>query len=245
METTAQVKSNLKELRLSSIVENIDMRVKEAIKTKMSYIDLLLIITQDELERRRHNKKELAIKRSQLGRCKNIIEFDFDFNPGINRQKIMSLMTCEFINKKENIIFAGPTGVGKTFLAKAIGLEACCKGYKVLFTRTAKMLDHIFSGKADNSYHKIIDGYIKPDILILDDWGMQPFAGNMLNILNEIISERYEKGSMIITSNRPIENWDELFNEPVISSALLDRLFHNTHKVIMKGKSYRRSTNKL
>lgn len=87
METTAQVKSNLKELRMSSIVENIDMRVKEAIKTKMSYIDLLLIITQDELERRRHNKKELAIKKSQLGSCKNIVEFDFDFNPGINRQK--------------------------------------------------------------------------------------------------------------------------------------------------------------
>lgn len=245
METTSQVKSNLKELRLSSIVENIDMRVNEAIKTKMSYIDLMLIITQDELEKRRHTKKELAIKRSQLGNCKNIVEFDFDFNPGINRQKIMSLITCEFISKKENIIFAGPTGVGKTFLAKAIGLEACCKGYKVLFTRTAKMLDHIFSGKADNSYQKKLDSYIKQDLLILDDWGMQSFAGNMLNILNEIISEKYEKGSIIITSNRPIENWDELFNEPVISSALLDRLFHNSHKVIIKGKSFRRSTNKL
>lgn len=245
METKAQVKSNLKELRLLSILDNIDLRVNEAIKTKMSYIDLLLIITQDELERRRHKKKELAIKRSLLENYKNIVEFDFDFNPGINRQKIMSLMTCEFINKKENVIFAGPTGVGKTFLAKAIGFEACCKGYKVLFIRTAKMLEYIFSGKADNTYQKKLDSYIKPDLLILDDWGMQSFSGNMLNILNEIISDRYEKGSIIITSNRPIENWDELFNEPVISSALLDRLFHNSHKVIIKGKSYRRGVNKL
>ena len=239
METYAQIKSNLRELRLKSILENIENRNTEAIKSKMSYMDFLLILTQDEIDRKNFAKKESAIKKSNMGRCKNIVEFEFDFNPKINRREIMDLATCEFMKKKENIIFAGPTGVGKTFLAKAIGLEACHRGYRVLFTRTAKMLEDIYSGKADASFNKKLKLYLKCDLLVLDDWGMVPFPDTMLNILNEVISERYENGSCIITSNRPIKKWNELFSEPVIASALLDRLFHNCHKIIIDGKSYR------
>jgi DNA replication protein DnaC len=239
METYAQIKSNLKELRLKSILENIENRNSEAIKAKMSYMDFLLILTQDEIDRRKFLRKESAIKKSNMGRCKNIVEFDFDYNPKINRQQIMNLVTCEFIKRKENIIFAGPTGLGKTFIAKAIGLEACHKGYRVVFTRTAKMLEYIFSGKADATFNKKLDVYIKCDLLILDDWGMVPFSDSMLNILNEVISERYENSSTIITSNRKIKTWAELFSEPVIASALLDRLFHNCHKISTEGKSYR------
>ena len=179
-----------------------------------------------------------------MGKVKNIIEFDFDFNPNINRQQIMNFATCQFVKRCENIIFVGPAGVGKTCLAKAIGLEACNKGYSVLFTRTAKMLELIYSGKADVTYQKKIDSFIKPDLLILDDWGMTPFNDVMLNILNEIISERYENGATIITSNRPFGKWDELFNEAVIASALLDRLFHNANKIKIQGKSYRQKNNK-
>jgi len=239
METYAQIKSNLKELKLKAMHENIENRNSEAIKSKMSYIDFLLVATQDEIDRRRFTKKESIIKKSNMGRCKNIVEFEFDFNPNINRQEILNLVTCEFIKRNENIIFAGPAGVGKTYLAKAIGLEACNRGYKVLFTRTAKMLEHIYSGKADATYHKKLEIYIKCDLLILDDWGMVPFSDPMLNILNEIISERYENGSTIITSNRHIKKWGQLFSEPVIASALLDRLFHNSHKISIDGKSYR------
>ena len=240
METYAQIKNNLKALRLGAILENIELRIKEAIETKMSFADFLLILTQDELDRRKHKRKEQSIRRAGLGKYKHIVEFDFNFNPGINRQKIMDFMTCNFIIKHENIIFTGTAGVGKTFLAKAIAYEACCKGYKVLFTRTEKMLEIIYSGKADGTYHKKLDGFIKPDLLILDDWGMLAFSNQFLNILNEIVSERYENGPIIITSNRLIENWDELFSEPVISSALLDRIFHNSHIIKINGKSYRR-----
>ena len=102
------------------------------------------------------------------------------------------------------------------------------------------MLDIIYSGKADGSFQKKLNAYIKPDLLVLDDWGMTAFSNQYLNILNEIISERYENGSIIITSNRPIESWDELFNEPIITSALIDRLFHNSHIIKIQGKSYRR-----
>ncbi|MBN2367333.1 MAG: IS21-like element helper ATPase IstB [Calditrichaeota bacterium] len=240
METNSQIKNNLKKLRLHAVLENIEQRTKDAIDTHMSYIDYLLILMQDEVDRREQNRKKLAIKKAMLGRYKRITDFDFNFNPHINRQKIMNLLSCTFISKSENVIFEGPTGVGKTFLSKAIAHEACCRGYKVLFTRTEKMLDTIYSGKADGSYQKKLNMYIKPDILVLDDWGMTAFTNQYLNILNEIISERYENGSIIITSNRPIENWDELFSEPVISSALIDRLFHNSHIMKIPGKSYRR-----
>lgn len=240
METYAQIKNNLKALRLGAMFENIELRIKEAVDSKMSFSDLLLILTQDEVDKRKQKKKELAIKKACLGNYKHIVEFDFNFNPGINRQKIMDFMTCNFIRRSENIIFAGPAGVGKTFLAKAIAYESCCKGFKTLFTRTEKMLETIYSGKADGTYNKKLDSFIKPDLLVLDDWGMLAFSNQFLNILNEIVSERYENGPIIITSNRPVENWDELFSEPVISSALLDRIFHNSHIIKMNGKSYRR-----
>ncbi len=244
MESMAQIKTNLKSLRLSSFYENIEQRNDEAIRSKMSYIDFLLALTQDEIDRRKFKKKENAIKKANFGKYKNILEFDFDFNVNINRQQILKLATCEFVKKNENIIFVGPAGVGKSCLAKSIGLEACNRGFKVLFIRTAKMLEYIYSGKADATFQKKLDGFIKPDLLILDDWGMTSFADNMLNIVNEVISERYENGSIIITSNRPFTKWDELFNEPVISSALLDRLFHNAHKIKIQGKSYRQSIKK-
>ena len=241
METMAQIKSNLKALRLRSFIENLERRNAEAIQSKMSYIDFLLSLSQDEIDSRRFKKKERAIKNANLGKYKNILEFDFDFNPNINRKKIMDLATCQFIKQSENIILVGPAGVGKTCIAKSIGLEACNKGFKVLFTRTAKMLEYIYSGKADATYQKKLDSFVKPDLLILDDWGMTPFAEIMLNILNEVISERYENGSTIITSNRPFTKWGELFGEPVISSALLDRIFHNAHKIKIQGKSYRQA----
>jgi DNA replication protein DnaC len=243
METYAQIKQSLKKLRLSSIAQNIEQRTQEALDHQLSYIDYLLLLLQDEIDARNQKKKELLVKKAKLGRFKHLMEFDFTVVPGLSKQKILSFTSGAFIDQSENIMFVGPTGTGKTFLSKAIAYEACCKNYKVIFTRTAKMLEDIYAGKADGTYTKLMDAYIKPHLLILDDWGLTAFPNHFLTILNEIISERYENGAIIITSNRPIETWDELFNEPVVSSALLDRLFHNAHLIKLEGKSYRRRLN--
>jgi DNA replication protein DnaC len=243
VETYAQIKQSLKKLRLSSMADCIEHRTREAIEHQLSYIDYLLLLLQDELDSRKQKRKDLLIRNAKLGMVKHLVDFDFTVIPKLNKQKILEFTSCGFIEQKNNIIFVGPTGTGKTYLSKAIAFEACCKNYKVMFTRTAKMLEEIYAGKADGSYAKRMDKFIKPDLLILDDWGLTDFSNQLLNIINEIISERYEQGSLIISSNRPIENWDELFHEPVISSALLDRIFHNAHLVKMEGKSYRRRLN--
>jgi len=243
METYAQIKQSLKKLRLTTIAETIEHHTKEAIDHQLSYIDYLLLVLQDEIDVRSQKKKDLLIRKSKIGRFKHLVEFDFTALPGLNKQKILGFTAGNYIESSENIIFVGPTGTGKTMLAKALAYEACCKNYKVIFSRTAKMLEDIYAGKADWSYSKRMESFIKPDLLILDDWGLTVFSNQFLGILNEIISERYENGAIIITSNRPIDNWDELFNEPVVSSALLDRLFHNSHLIKMEGKSYRRRLN--
>jgi DNA replication protein DnaC len=239
METLSQIKNNLKDLRLKSMSDILQSHIDIAIESKLSYQDFLLMLTQNEIDHRRNNRRELSLKKSNMGRIKRIEEFDFEFNPNINRQTIMKFVSCNFVKNNENIIIVGPTGVGKTFIAKALGYEIVNKGYSVLFVRTNKMLEDIYSGKADNTFIKRINKYIKPNLLILDDWGMTEFNDYSLHILNELISERYENGSIIITSNRPLENWDELFREKVIGSALLDRLFHQANRIVITGKSYR------
>jgi len=239
METSAQLKLQLKELRLFSVIENLEKRIKQAIEDKESYLDFLAGLVQDEIDRRKFEKRQRRLHQACFKRLKYLKEFDFSFNPDINRQQIKSFETCDFIKKHENIIICGATGVGKTHIAKGIGIEACNRGYNVIFTRVFKMLEEIHSAKADATVSKKIKKYNKPDLLILDDWGFRPFPDHLLDILNEVISERYESGSVIITSNRNITKWNELFSEKVIASALLDRIFHRCHKIIIKGKSYR------
>lgn len=241
METHAQIKINLKQLRLASFSEGFETRIEEAVQMKMSYADFLLMLTQDEIDRRKIRKQENMIKKANLGKYNKLLEFDFSFNPTINRQQIMDLSSCDFIRRNENVLFVGPTGVGKTFLAKALAHEACTRNFSTVFIRTMKMLEAIYAGKADNSVQKKMKQFIKPDLLVLDDWGLQAFPNHLLEILNEVVTERYERGSIIVTSNRPLDKWHELFAEPVVCSALLDRLFHNAHKIIIQGKSFRKS----
>ena len=188
METYAQIKQSLRKLRLTTMTEGIEQHTKEAIDHQLSYIDYLLLLIQDEIDVRTQKKKELLLKKSKIGRFKHLLEFDFTALPGLNKQKILGFSAGNYIESSENIIFVGPTGTGKTMLAKALAYEACCKNYKVMFSRTVKMLEEIYAGKADGSYSKRMESFIKPNLLVLDDWGLTEFNNQFLGILNEIIS---------------------------------------------------------
>jgi len=239
MEMRHQLIPKLKSLRLSGILETLDVRTQQAVTEQLSYVDFLQRLVEDEVERRAQKQLQLRLRRATVDLAKTVEAFDFGFNPSINRQQIFDLATCQFVERHESILIQGPAGVGKSHLAQAFGHEACRRGYDVLFVTTARMLGHLHGGRADNSYERRLLTYSRPDVLILDDFGLKPLAGQGPEDFYEVINERYERGSLVITSNRAFAEWPELFQNPLLASAALDRLAHHAHQVVITGDSFR------
>jgi DNA replication protein DnaC len=171
---------------------------------------------------------------------KTLEGFDWSFNPSINRQQILDLATCQWIERKEVSLIVGPSGVGKSHLAQALGHEACRRGYNVLFTSVAKMLAHLNGGRADGTYERRLAVYLRPELIILDDFGLKTLRGFEPEDLYEVINERYERGSILATSNRDYNEWPDAFGEnSLLASAALDRLAHRAHLITITGTSYR------
>ena len=165
--------------------------------------------------------------------------FDFQFNPNINRQQVLQLATCEFIRQKRNLLLCGPTGVGKSHLAQALGQEAARQGLDVLFVSVQKMLQHLYGGRADGSWDRRLLTYLRPDLLILDDFGLKPIPAPGPEDLYDVINERYERSSILLTSNRAPNEWPDLFLDPLLASAGLDRLLDRAEVLIIRGPSFR------
>jgi len=239
MELMHQLTPYLKRLRLSGILETLEVRNQQAVTDKWSYIEFLLRLMQDEVERRDQKQLALRIRRSTINTTKTLETFDFNFNPTINRQQILDLAGCLYIQRKRNVVLCGPTGVGKSHLAQALAHEACRRGYKVLFTSTHDMLSQLNAGRADGTYQRRLNSFLKPDLLVIDDFGLKPLHPPGPEDLYDVISQRYEQGSILLTSNRSPAEWFDLFSEPLLASAALDRLLHLAHVVIITGDSFR------
>jgi DNA replication protein DnaC len=229
----------LKHLRLSGILETLDARHRQAVDGKWSYIEFLERLLQDEVERRGQKQLTLRLRRATLVTTKTLETFDFNFNPTLNRQQLLALAAGDYIREKRNVILCGPTGVGKSHLAQALGHEACRRGFDVLFVNAYKLLQHLHGGRADDSLDRRLKLYLRPELLILDDFGLKPLQTPAPSDLYDVINERYERGSLLLTSNRPPAEWPGLFGDPLLAAAGIDRLCHRAEIIIIRGESFR------
>lgn len=239
MELLHQMTPHLKRLRLSGILDTLEARNQQAIDGRWSYVEFLARLVEDEVERRAQKQLGLRIRRAAINSTKTLETFNFDFNPTINRQQILDLATCTYIRQKRNALICGPTGVGKTHLAQALAHEACRRGYGVLFANTYRMLQHINGGRADDNLERRLQTYLRPDLLVLDDFGLKSLRPPAPEDLYDVINGRYEAGSILLTSNRALEEWPDLFADPLLASAGLDRLTHRADVILITGASFR------
>jgi DNA replication protein DnaC len=229
----------LKKLRLSGVLQTLNLRTREAVDQDLGHNEFLFRLCSDEVERREAKQLELRMRRASFENDKRIEDFEWSFNPQIPKSKIVDLATCHFVERQDNAILIGPTGVGKSHLAQAIGERACRASYSVCYVSAHKMLTQLRAARADQSYEKKMLRFTTPQLLVVDDLGLRPLEGDEPIDLYEIIKQRYERGSMIVTSNRALEEWYPLFLDDLIASAAMDRLLHHAHVVVMEGHSYR------
>lgn len=239
MELKQHLIPKLKALRLSGILDTLEVRTQQAIAEQWTYGDFLERLLEDEVERRGQKQLALRVRRAALNTSKTLETFDFTFNPGVNRQLIYDLATGHFIRDKRNVLLCGPTGVGKSHLAQALAHEACRRGFDVAFTDAHKMLRHLQAGRADGTYDKRLAAYTRVDLLVIDDFGLKPMQPPAAQDLYDVINERYERGAILLTSNRAPAEWATWFADPLLASAGLDRLSHRAHVLIITGASYR------
>jgi len=230
---TDRLQENLSRLKLGQAAEVLDTVVKQAEKDKSSYLRFLDHLLEEEVAAKEKRRIQTAMKTAGLPVAKTIEEYDFSFHPNLNKKEVMALFDLNFISKRENVIFLGPPGVGKTHLAISLAIKACYHGFKVYFTTIDTLIKKL---KESQSKGK---AYLTSSLVVVDEVGYLPIDTQEAYLFFQFVSYRYEKSSTIITSNKSFGDWQELFGDPVIATAVLDRLLHHCKVINIKGHSYR------
>lgn len=234
-----QLEQNLEYLKLGQMQLHLDDVIDFSIKNNLSFTDALIKLTSYEIDFKEHNMIKSMVKVAAFPHLKELKDFDFDFQPSINKSEIMELSTLRFIEKAENIVFLGSSGVGKTALATAIGINAAKKRYSTYFIKCHDLIMQLKRAQLENRLDARLRHFTKYKCLIIDEIGYLPIDSLDAKLFFQLIDRRYEKRSTIITTNIQFLQWDEIFGDPVIANAILGRLLHHSKVISIIGPSYR------
>jgi DNA replication protein DnaC len=234
------LKTVLKRLKLSGVLATLPDRIAYARKTKLDELAFLELVLHDEVERRDQKNLTLRLGRAGFEEEQTLEGFDWDAPVSFDRDRVRDLFGLGFVQRREDVIFLGPVGVGKTFLASALGHAACRAGYDVLFLRADRLFQVLHQSRADHSTEKVLRRLLAPDVLIVDDFGLRRLDTQQSSDFYEVILERHRRASTLLTSNRTIDEWIPLFDDPILAQSALDRLAHNAYQLVMEGDSFRK-----
>jgi DNA replication protein DnaC len=229
----------LKKLRLSGVLQSLELRTKQAVDDSLSHPEFLYRLLSDEVERREGRQLDLRIRRASFEQPCTLEDFDFHFNPEIPKSRVIDLGTCAFVERRENVLLIGKTGVGKSHLAQALGLRACRLGHDVLFESAQDLFRQLRAGRGDGTYDRKLARLSAVDLLVVDDLGLRALSGEEPGDLYEVIRLRHGRHATILTSNRDLEELASLFGDPLLASAAMDRLLQHAQVLKLAGDSYR------
>jgi DNA replication protein DnaC len=229
----------LKRLRLGALAPTLPDRLALARAQQLDYAAFLTLLLADEVQRR----DQLAVERRLLAAgfedVVSLEAFDWQAEIQLDRRQLQHLFTLDFLARHQHVLFVGPVGVGKTFLAQALGAAAARAGHTVLFTRAGTLFKELAQARVDHSYERAFRRYLAPELLVVDDFGLQRLTAQQSSDLYELIIERHRRASFVFTSNRGVDEWLGLFDDPILGNSALDRLAHGAHQVVIEGASYR------
>ena len=235
----------MKIMRLLGMHEAFKSCLETRSQQQLSADELITLLIEAEYEDRQNRKVSRYLRAARFRYQASVEEVDFSAARGLEKNQLIRLASCQFLEKQENILITGPTGVGKSYLASALGHQACMKGYKVLYYNTAKLFAQLKMSRADGSYMKLINRLEKQHLLVLDDFGLHPLDEENRLMLLEVIEDRHGRRSTIITSQLPVIKWHELFQSQTIADAVLDRVVHTAHRLELSGESMRKKKSSI